>query len=104
VGRSGGQRRRLRAHDRWALHRGHPHIIDAGRHLKEAQSGGHACLPLMAHGTGLGIVYFQNWQGRASPGRDDFLSSEYLRLAVTVMERVVLSLGNLCRLKAFGTH
>jgi diguanylate cyclase (GGDEF)-like protein len=84
--------------DCWALRRGQPHIIDPGqlgircRHIKEIE-GGHACLPLMAQGTGLGILYLQD-RGRAKTA-EEFLSSEDRQLASTVAENVAISLSNL---------
>jgi diguanylate cyclase (GGDEF)-like protein len=88
-------------HDCWALRQGHPHIIEPGRftttcrHLKEVQRDGHACFPLMAQGTGLGIVYLQNRQSSGAQGPQEFLSAEDRQLAVTVTERLALSLANL---------
>ena len=51
--------------DCWALCRGSLHITEPGRfatpcrHVNDVGRVGHACLPLMAQGTGLGIVYLQ---------------------------------------------
>jgi diguanylate cyclase (GGDEF)-like protein len=92
--------------DCWALRRGHVHIIDPGRfatpcrHLKDVPKQGHACLPLMAQGTGLGIIYLQKRQeatsGAAQPSSpSEFFSPEHRQLAVTVAEQVALSLANL---------
>jgi diguanylate cyclase (GGDEF)-like protein len=86
--------------DCWALRRGQSYITDPGqfatpcRHVKDIQ-GGHACLPLMAQGTGLGILYFQSRQrnGVQSPG--ELLNAEDRQLAVTVAESVAISLSNL---------
>ena len=84
--------------DCWALRRGHPHVIEPGhfatpcRHLKDTQIG-HACFPLMAQGTGLGIMYFQHCSDTQALER--FFSAEDQRLAVTVAEQVALSLANL---------
>jgi len=89
--------------DCWALRRGQPYIIDPGqfatpcRHLKDMQ-GGHACLPLMAQGTGLGILYLQERQTRQRDGAQvpgECLTTEDRQLAVTVAENVAISLSNL---------
>lgn len=84
--------------DCWALRRGQPHIIEPGqigtvcRHLKDIQ-GGHACLPLMAQGTGLGILYLQKHNGAQSPL--GCFPPEDRQLADTVTENVAISLSNL---------
>ena len=84
--------------DCWALRRGQPHIIEPGRigtrcrHLKDIQ-GGHACLPLMAQGTGLGILYLQKHDGAQAP--EEFLTPEDRILAATVAENIAISLSNL---------
>lgn len=82
----------------WALRRGQPHISDPGhtgipcRHLKDIP-GGHACLPLMAQGTGLGILYLQkNGQVRA---KEQIIAAKDLQLAGRVAEHVAISLSNL---------
>jgi diguanylate cyclase (GGDEF)-like protein len=86
--------------DCWALRRGQPYIIDAGqfatpcRHLQDIQ-GGHACLPLMAQGTGLGILYLQNAQSEGAQAPGEFLTPEDRQLAITVAENVAISLSNL---------
>jgi diguanylate cyclase (GGDEF)-like protein len=78
----------------WALRRGQPHITDAGpfatpcRHLKGIP-GGHACFPLMAQGTGLGVLYLQGRQ------QEEFLTLEDRQLAITVAENAAISLSNL---------
>jgi diguanylate cyclase (GGDEF)-like protein/PAS domain S-box-containing protein len=88
-------------HDCWALLRGHPHIIEPGhfattcRHLKDTPRDGQACLPLMAQGTGLGIVYLQNRQSCGAHGPRKFLYGEERELAVRLAERAALSLANL---------
>ncbi|HYL37400.1 MAG TPA: diguanylate cyclase [Bryobacteraceae bacterium] len=84
--------------DCWALRRGQPHIIHPAqigtrcRHLKDIP-GGHACFPLMAQGTGLGILYLQKHD--AAPAREEFLTPEDRMLAGTVAENIAISLSNL---------
>jgi diguanylate cyclase (GGDEF)-like protein/PAS domain S-box-containing protein len=86
--------------DCWALRRGQPYIIDPGlfatpcRHLKDIH-GGHACLPLMAQGTGLGILYFQSRQRGEAQAPGEFLNPENRQLAITAAESVAISLSNL---------
>jgi diguanylate cyclase (GGDEF)-like protein/PAS domain S-box-containing protein len=86
--------------DCWALRRGQPHITDAGpfgtpcRHLKGI-AGGHACFPLMAQGTGLGILYLQSRPHGEAAGREEVLTPEDRQLAVTVAENAAISLSNL---------
>src|SRR5579864_4846914 len=84
--------------DCWALRRGQPQIADLGqidtpcRHLKEVH-GGHACLPLTAQGTGIGLLYLQRPEGAHSP--EAFLPPEDRKLAQAIAESVAMSLSNL---------
>jgi len=84
--------------DCWALRRGQPHITGPGlietpcRHLKGIP-GRHACLPLMAQGTGLGILYLQKRDGAQNP--EEFLSPEDRQFAGSVAENVAISLSNI---------
>jgi diguanylate cyclase (GGDEF)-like protein len=84
--------------DCWALRRGQPYVIDPGkvgircRHTTNIE-GGHACLPLMAQGRGLGILYLQGHGGAKNV--EEFLTSEDRQLADTVAENVAISLSNL---------
>jgi diguanylate cyclase (GGDEF)-like protein len=84
--------------DCWALRRGQPHITIPGRtgtpcrHLKD-MPGGHACLPLMAQGTGLGVLYLEMHDGERAPGL--FLPAKDLQLAGSVAENIAISLSNL---------
>jgi diguanylate cyclase (GGDEF)-like protein/PAS domain S-box-containing protein len=84
--------------DCWALRRGQPHITNPGligtpcRHLKDIP-GGHACLPLMAQGTGLGILYLEMQSGAGAP--EQFLPAKDLQLASSVAENIAISLSNL---------
>jgi diguanylate cyclase (GGDEF)-like protein len=84
--------------DCWALRRGQPQITEPGqidtpcRHLKEVH-GGHACLPLTAQGTGIGLLYFQRAKG--APSGEAFLPPEDRKLAHAIAESVAMSLSNL---------
>jgi len=86
--------------DCWALRRGQPHITGSGqfatacRHLKDIP-GGHACFPLMAQGTGLGILYLQSRHRDGATVPKEFLPPEDRQLAVTVAENVAISLSNI---------
>lgn len=85
----------------WALRRGHPHITNPGQfttpchHLEEVPRDGNACFPLMAQGVGLGILYLQTRQAKDAPGQSEFLAADERQLAITIAERVALSLANL---------
>ena len=85
-------------YDCWALRRGQSHFSESGglvtscRHLKSVP-GGHACFPLMAHGTGMGIMCFQESTQVESSGQ--FLKTEDRQLASTIVENVAISLSNL---------
>jgi diguanylate cyclase (GGDEF)-like protein len=82
----------------WALRRGQPHISEPGRtgtpcqHLKGIP-GAHACLPLMAQGTGLGILYLQKDDGVHSA--EQLLPPKDLQLAGHIAEHIAISLSNL---------
>ena len=84
--------------DCWALRRGQSHITNPGligtpcRHLKDIP-GGHACLPLLAQGTVLGILYLEMQAGAGAP--EQFLPAKDLQLAGSVAENVAISLSNL---------
>lgn len=86
--------------DCWALRRGQPHIIEPGHcaapchHLQNTR-GGHACLPLMAQGAGVGIMYLQVKQNAGSQAPAEFLNPEDRQLASNVTEQLALSLANL---------
>ncbi len=87
--------------DCWALRQGHPHIVEPGllttpcRHLEHVPRSGHACFPLMAQGSGLGILYLQSARTTDPQEPEKLLTSADRQLAVTVAERVALSLANL---------
>jgi len=89
--------------DCWALRRGHPQFVDPGRfstpcrHLKDIRKAGHACIPMMAQGTGLGILYLQSLNHDPAERNEgpQFLTVAERQLASTVAEQVGLSLANL---------
>jgi diguanylate cyclase (GGDEF)-like protein len=87
--------------DCWALRRGHPHVIDQTqfatpcRHLKDVQCDRHACIPLVAQGTGLGIMYLQHDSRADTEAAEGFLIPERRQVAVAVAEHISLSLANI---------
>jgi diguanylate cyclase (GGDEF)-like protein len=84
--------------DCWALRQGHEHYIDAANfampchHLKGARRDSHLCVPMMAHGTGVGVLYLQNL--RSTPAQP-FLGIAERRLCSTVAKQSALALANL---------
>ncbi|GEM_PF-957838 len=85
------------AEECWALRRGQPHCVRIGqgdvvcRHTAAADGGERVCLPLLAHGETLGILYLCRCEG------DDVSLAEpaLLALAETVANSLSLSIGNL---------
>lgn len=75
----------------WALRRGRPHLVSSKtggvrcRHVR-SDSGGYACIPMMAHGETVGILHVAN----AGPE----LPKSLLQLAIVTSERVGLALAN----------
>ena len=84
--------------DCWALRSGHPHIVSSGLsatpcpHVKGIPRDAHACFPLMARGSGLGILYLQARQPSPS---EKFLTAPLQQLAVIVANIICLALANL---------
>jgi diguanylate cyclase (GGDEF)-like protein/PAS domain S-box-containing protein len=89
--------------DCWALRRGQPHVVHSKRfatscnHLKDVRRAGQACIPMMAQGTGLGILYLQSCenapdQQASSP---EFLEGAEQQLVLSAAEQIALSLANL---------
>lgn len=83
--------------DCWALRRGQPHCVHAGRgellcrHTPAAEGGEWICLPLLAYGEVLGILHLYHSE------RDTTSIEEqpFLTMAGTVASSLSLSLGNL---------
>jgi diguanylate cyclase (GGDEF)-like protein len=89
--------------DCWALRRGQVHLVEDPhtgllcRHLSHPPSASYMCVPMMAHGEILGMLYLQSsMQGLSQPGGIvGRLAESKQRLAVTMAEQVALALANL---------
>jgi diguanylate cyclase (GGDEF)-like protein/PAS domain S-box-containing protein len=89
--------------DCWALRRGQVHLVEDThtgllcRHLSHPPSASYMCVPMMAHGEILGMLYLQSsMQGLSQPeGIVGRLAESKQRLAVTMAEQVALALANL---------
>jgi diguanylate cyclase (GGDEF)-like protein/PAS domain S-box-containing protein len=83
------------AEECWAVRRGRLHVVeDSGsgllcRHVNQPLVTGYLCMPMMAQGEVLGILYLQS----TDPGVK--LSESKQRVAVTVTEHIALALANL---------
>ncbi|HEX9014610.1 MAG TPA: diguanylate cyclase [Chloroflexota bacterium] len=83
--------------DCWCLRRGHAHLVEDPaeglrcRHTGEDFDRPHFCLPLVAHGETLGVLYLEQRLGDGEKG----FTEDVKRLAVTVAEHVSLALANL---------
>jgi diguanylate cyclase (GGDEF)-like protein/PAS domain S-box-containing protein len=87
--------------DCWALRRGKLHVAKGDSplrcpHVKESLHGGHLCIPLMAQGETLGLLYLQR-RMEASMGPEDVEQDleAIARRAEQVGDRVSLVLANL---------
>jgi diguanylate cyclase (GGDEF)-like protein len=75
----------------WALRRGRAHVVDgaAGQqclHLARPAPARYACLPMMAQGETLGVMFVQG---------DDATTEDRLRVVRTASEQIALALANL---------
>ncbi|MGE5235530.1 MAG: diguanylate cyclase [Acidobacteriota bacterium] len=81
----------------WALRRGRTHHVRDGRvdllcqHLGQAPPPSYVCVPMMAQGEALGLLYLQAEPG----GGGGPLSEAKLRLAATVADHLALAIANL---------
>jgi diguanylate cyclase (GGDEF)-like protein len=87
----------------WAIRRGRPHLVDDSHpglqcgHITGSQAGQNLCVPMIAHGEVLGILYLSH----PAPEQDqqqttDRLYSEHkTQLALTVTDHIALTLSNL---------
>jgi diguanylate cyclase (GGDEF)-like protein len=89
--------------DCWALRRGKPYG-DRGSgkpvpcsHLRGNQIGDYLCVPLIAHGETLGVMYLEKGPNATGPESDgeQVQQARLRRLAMAVAERVSLALANL---------
>jgi diguanylate cyclase (GGDEF)-like protein/PAS domain S-box-containing protein len=94
-GRGLSTQRIFAAEECWAVRRGRLHVVekpDAGllcRHVIQPVTSGYACVPMVAQGEALGMLFLQN----SAPGGR--LSESQQRMAVTVAEHIALALANL---------
>ena len=87
----------------WALRRGRLHVMDGHRfgllcpHLRQLASLSHLCVPMLAHGETLGVLYMQSRQDMLSHPDAvwERLTEAKQRLAVSTAEHIGLSLANL---------
>jgi diguanylate cyclase (GGDEF)-like protein len=84
--------------DCWALRRGRIHILESGSstavscaHVADNRPPWTMCVPMMAHGETLGMLYLDN----AGKNSDAHLSESTQRLAKTLAEHAALALANL---------
>jgi diguanylate cyclase (GGDEF)-like protein/PAS domain S-box-containing protein len=89
--------------DCWGLRRGKPYgESSSGKpvacsHLRGGQIGDYLCVPLMAHGETLGVMYLEKGPHAEGPLSDgeQVQQARLKRLALAVAERVSLALANL---------
>ncbi len=86
------------AEECWALRRGRAHLVeDTGggllcRHLPTPAPSAYVCVPLVAHGEGIGILHLASPQGQAPWGAG--IGEAKQRTAGTVARQLALSLAN----------
>lgn len=89
--------------DCWALRRGKSHIVKNASspvrcaHVSPSLKGGHVCVPLMAQGETLGLLYLQCHKKEWKEGGElaEASMARAVRRTETVAERVSLALANL---------
>jgi len=87
----------------WALRRGHPYFVQASssglpcHHLPSPPPAASLCVPMMAQGEAMGMLYLQSRDGtqRAAGDSQTRLPEARQRLAQTVADSVALALANL---------
>jgi diguanylate cyclase (GGDEF)-like protein len=87
--------------DCWALRCGRPHQAHRGDdamacvHTDAEQGDWHLCVPLMAQGEGLGVLYFRiDAKGRRRGGGQTVIGDERLRFYSNVAETLSLAIAN----------
>ncbi len=93
----------FRPQDCWALRRGKVHVVPDGNsamrcgHVRGALDAGHICIPLVAHGETLGLLYFEFLKETlASASEIDPQPGKRITEQATVVgERLSLALANL---------
>jgi diguanylate cyclase (GGDEF)-like protein len=88
--------------DCWALRRGRVHVLEnrsgslSCAHVAEPRPQWAVCLPMMAHGETLGMLYLDSGNKRSQDGNPQLhLSDSEQRLAKTLAEQAALALANL---------
>ncbi|HEY7677738.1 MAG TPA: diguanylate cyclase [Candidatus Methylomirabilis sp.] len=93
-----GEREAFAPEECWALRRGQPHLVgDAGssllcRHLPVPPPAVYLCLPLVAHGEALGVLYLAGAAGRTPSA--PAITEARQRLADAVAHQLALALAN----------
>jgi diguanylate cyclase (GGDEF)-like protein/PAS domain S-box-containing protein len=90
------------AEDCWALRRGRPHVVESSdsrlvcRHVPAMPPGGYLCIPMMAQGEAVGLLYLTGGSpGRSAEGLRQPLSLARQQVAMTAAEQLSLALSNL---------
>jgi diguanylate cyclase (GGDEF)-like protein/PAS domain S-box-containing protein len=88
--------------DCWALRRGRPHIVESSdvrlvcRHVSIVPPGGYLCVPMMAQGEAVGLLFLTGGSpGRSAEGLRQPLSLARQQVAMTAAEQLSLALSNL---------
>ncbi len=89
--------------DCWALRRGQVHAVTDAQsrlvcsHISRPLLGESICVPMMAQGEALGILYLQEHRLNSRTGQNDGdgLSASRQNLALSMAERIALALANL---------
>jgi diguanylate cyclase (GGDEF)-like protein len=87
--------------DCWALRRGRVHVLSSDpavlscAHLGERRPRQAICVPMMAHGEALGLLYLDTAQNETADAEKLHLSESELQLARTFAEQTALALANL---------
>jgi diguanylate cyclase (GGDEF)-like protein len=85
--------------DCWALRRGRLHLVSAPnfgllcQHITNPQEANYLCVPLLAHGEALGVLYLQ--YGLNEPEAEKYFDEHRQHLAAAVADHVALALANL---------
>ncbi|MCI0400299.1 MAG: diguanylate cyclase [Gammaproteobacteria bacterium] len=89
--------------DCWALKQGKPHLVEDAAHglncthVSERPPAGYLCVPMIAHGDILGMLYVQFAQQASSEASkaDKQIQESLRRLAVTTAEHLALALASI---------
>jgi diguanylate cyclase (GGDEF)-like protein/PAS domain S-box-containing protein len=88
--------------DCWALRRGRPHVVESSdarlvcRHVAIMPPGGYLCVPMMAQGEAVGLLFLTGGSpGRSAEGLRQPLSLARQQVAMTAAEQLSLALSNL---------